>query len=54
MCCCLFYLYMPQNDTLLFFACNTITLFNNISTNFSDEVDALKIDDMPIKDTANR
>lgn len=49
--CRSFYLYMPQNDTLIF-TCNTITLIAYLLI-FFDE-DALKIDDMPIKDTAYR
>lgn len=43
---------MPQNDTLVF-TCNTITLIAYLLI-FFDEEDALKIDDMPIKDTAYR
>lgn len=50
--CRSFYLYMPQNDTLIF-TCNTITLIAYVLI-FFDEEDALKIDDMPIKDTAYR
>lgn len=50
--CRSFYLYMPQNDTLIF-TCNTITLITYLLI-FFDEEDALKIDDMPIKDTAYR
>lgn len=43
---------LSLNDTLIF-TCNTITLIA-YPLIFFDEEDALKIDDMPIKDTAYR